>query len=80
MSSAGVYVPYRLVHKSTLPAPPVDSSSVSDDDRRVFVTLDHLMGSRRSWARINGKLISTDGSGAVCPEWDQQEWRQKNYA
>lgn len=61
-SHPGIFVPHILVPKSSLPAAPIDRSTVSDDDRRVFVVLDHLMGSKRNWAGLGGRFSPTDGS------------------
>lgn len=61
-SHPGIFVPHILVPKSSLPAAPIDRSTVTDDDRRVFVVLDHLMGSKRNWAGLGGRFSQTDGS------------------
>ena len=64
-SHPGIFVPHILVPKSSLPSVPLDRSAVSEDDRRVFVLLDHLMGSKRNWTGITGRFGSTDASGRL---------------
>ena len=61
--STGVYAPFIFVKKEEKPV--VTDYSPTESDRRVFIVLEHLMGSRRKWGGIDNRLIPSDGSGRI---------------
>lgn len=59
----GVYHPYVFVKKETQTinqGPPA-----TDDDRKIFSVLDHLMGSQRKWGGINNRMLPSDEANRI---------------
>ena len=73
-SSSVVYRPYIFVKKEEKPL--LDTNLPTNDDRRIFMLIDHLMGSRRKWSGMDNPLAPTGGlanipgmgSGGMAPE------------
>jgi hypothetical protein len=61
--SSGVYQPYVFVRKQEKPL--VNENVTPNSDQHIFTVIDHLMGSRRKWSGIDGRLIPSDGSGRL---------------